>query len=93
MKAFPKTWSGKSGRRSSHQGFAPRNLGVESLEARQMLYGAAEWLAPVAAEGEGAPVADFSLDDVNATSPTSGQQVSPRDYMGQVSGWYFGSAL
>lgn len=32
---------------------------------------------------------DFSLTDVNATSPTHNQEVSPRDYLEQVSGWYF----
>ncbi len=35
---------------------------------------------------------DFSLTDVNATSATSGESVSPRDYLQQVSGWYFGHA-
>ncbi len=38
------------------------------------------------------PVADFSLEDVNATSSTVGQAVSPRDYLQKVSGWYFGHA-
>ena len=37
-------------------------------------------------------VADFSLVDVNASSSTYLQQVSPRDFVGQVSGWYFGAA-
>ncbi len=35
---------------------------------------------------------DFSLEDVNTTSSTYGQLVSPRDYLRQVSGWYFGKA-
>ena len=35
-------------------------------------------------------VPDFSLVDMNATSDSFMQNVSPRDYMGQVSGWYFG---
>jgi len=35
---------------------------------------------------------DFSLTDVNPNSPTSGQAVSPRDYLEQVSAWYFGHA-
>ena len=44
-------------------------------------------------EGESAMmVPDFQLEDVNASSATSGQLVSPRDYLGQVSGWYFGHA-
>lgn len=34
-------------------------------------------------------VADFSLPDTNPSSPTVGQSVSPRDYLEQVSGWYF----
>ena len=43
----------------------------------------------------GAPatvVADFSLQDVNATSLTYGTAVSPRDYLQQVSGWFFGES-
>ncbi len=39
-----------------------------------------------------APVADFSLVDVNATSPRFDTEVSPRDYLHQVSGYYFGDA-
>ncbi len=35
------------------------------------------------------PAPDFQLEDVNATSPTFGQTVSPRDLLGQVSAWYF----
>jgi hypothetical protein len=34
-------------------------------------------------------VADFSLPDQNPTSARSGQAISPRDYLGDVSGWYF----
>ena len=34
-------------------------------------------------------VVDFSLPDTNPSSPTVGQTVSPRDYLQQVSGWYF----
>ena len=37
-------------------------------------------------------VSDFMLTDVNSTSPTYGQSVSPRDFQGQVSAWYFGHA-
>ena len=45
-------------------------------------------------DGTGAPTAvpDFSLADVNATSPTAGEKVSPRDYRGRISAWYFGHA-
>jgi hypothetical protein len=39
-----------------------------------------------------APVADFSLLDVNTASATFNQHISPRDYLGQVTGWYFGHA-
>jgi len=33
---------------------------------------------------------DWALFDVNATSPTFGDEVSPTDLRGQVSVWYFG---
>ena len=49
-------------------------------------------LLPLGGEGEGAPQPDFSLADVNATSTSFEQNISPRDYQGQVSGWYFGFA-
>ncbi|MFN3484466.1 MAG: hypothetical protein ACK44W_03160 [Planctomycetota bacterium] len=35
---------------------------------------------------------DFSLTDVNPNSATYNQKVSPRDYLGKVSAWYFGHA-
>jgi hypothetical protein len=35
---------------------------------------------------------DFHLLDVNTASKSYGQSVSPRDYLGQVSAWYFGHA-
>jgi len=44
-------------------------------------------------EHQGVPpdaVAAFSLLDVNDTSPSGGREVSPRDYFGMVSAWYFG---
>ena len=37
-------------------------------------------------------LADFGLLDVNPTSPRADQIVSPRDYLGSVSAWYFGHA-
>jgi hypothetical protein len=46
--------------------------------------------SPVAAGGE--VVSDFTLMDVNSTSATYAQPVSPRDFLQQVSGWYFGHA-
>jgi hypothetical protein len=38
--------------------------------------------------GENA-LADFSLEDLNPSSDTYGQPVSPRDTLEAVSGWYF----
>jgi hypothetical protein len=38
------------------------------------------------------PVPDFDLVDVNPASERAGQVVSPRDYLGKVSAWYFGAA-
>ena len=34
-------------------------------------------------------VPDFELPDVNPNSPSLDENISPRDLMGQVSGWYF----
>ncbi len=33
---------------------------------------------------------DFHLIDANPNSPRAGQSVSPRDYVGKISAWYFG---
>ena len=41
---------------------------------------------------EPASVADFRLLDVNPNSIRSESLVSPRDYLLQVSGYYFGEA-
>ena len=41
-------------------------------------------------QGKRAP--DFSLLDVNSTSTTYDEDVSPRDEVGRVSAWYFGHA-
>lgn len=40
----------------------------------------------------GEPAPDFALPDVNPTSGTYQQQVSPRDHLEKVSAWYFGHA-
>ena len=37
-------------------------------------------------------LAEFSLTDLNPTSQTYSTNVSPRDHLGGVSAWYFGSA-
>mgnify|MGYP003329007639 FL=1 len=36
-----------------------------------------------------AAVPDFSLEDLNPGSVRYGEMISPRDYLEQVSGWYF----
>ncbi|PYI87986.1 MAG: hypothetical protein DME26_04450 [Verrucomicrobia bacterium] len=38
------------------------------------------------------PVSDFHLSNVNMYSPRPNATVSPRDYLFQVSGYYFGAA-
>jgi len=38
------------------------------------------------------PAPDFSLVDQNPNSTTAGKPVSPRQYLGKVSAWYFGHA-
>ena len=35
-------------------------------------------------------VPNFVLPDTNPTSLTSGEDVSPLDFAGGISGWYFG---
>jgi len=46
--------------------------------------------------GVGPPVDEeapsFLLEDVNDTSATSGQFLSPRAFLGGISAWYFGQA-
>ena len=37
----------------------------------------------------GEPAPDFALLDMNPTSPSTGEPVSPRDYLQKVSGWYY----
>ena len=56
-----------------------------------MLHGGIDPSEELLAEGEaGAPaMPDFALLDVNATSSSYNQAVSPRDHLEQVSGWYF----
>ena len=40
----------------------------------------------------GQPMPDFSLVDQNPASATAGKAVSPRQFLGKVSAWYFGHA-
>jgi hypothetical protein len=70
-----------------------RNLRVETLESRHLLHGAGELFGTASGEGESSPMPDFTLTDVNSGSATANQAVSPRDYLEQVSGWYFGNAM
>lgn len=70
-----------------------RHLRLEMLEARQLLHGGEAIPAVELGEGETTPMPDFTLTDVNAASATANQGVSPRDYLQQVTGWYFGTAL
>ncbi len=41
-------------------------------------------------EADGDALAGFSMVDVNPDSARFQEKVSPRDYLGQVSAWYFG---
>ncbi|MCP5117628.1 MAG: hypothetical protein GY953_42940 [bacterium] len=47
------------------------------------------WLAGIAGL-RAEQVADFSIVDVNTASPRYDTAVSPRDYLHQVAGYYFG---
>lgn len=38
------------------------------------------------------PAPDFHLEDVNSGSATHGVRISPRQYLGKVSAYYFGHA-
>ena len=67
--------------------------GIERLEDRRLLTAVPEGWAAGAAEGEGTPQPDFALVDINETSASYNQSVSPRDYLDHVTGWYFGHGL
>ena len=67
-----------------------RRLLIDPLESRQLLTADAIVAVNEVAEGESNLVADFSLTDVNPNSATYNQSISPRDYLGQTSVWYFG---
>jgi hypothetical protein len=68
-----------------------RSLAIEAIEAR-VCPAAISTPAGDFAEAEDDQVADFQLVDVNPNSATHNQTISPRDYLGQVSAWYFGHA-
>ena len=53
------------------------------------------WILPLVAlppAAFGEPVSDFSLEDTNPASVRFESPVSPRDYLLQVTGFYFGTA-
>ncbi|HRX79570.1 MAG TPA: hypothetical protein P5307_10950 [Pirellulaceae bacterium] len=67
-----------------------RSLRIEQLEARWAMDAAMAGSVHLVPEGEGSPMADFQLRDINPASSRFGETVSPRDYLSQVSAWYFG---
>ena len=46
----------------------------------------------VSGGGPSGEVSDFLLEDVNDTSATYQQGVSPRDHLGRISAWFFSQA-
>ncbi len=90
------TSSSSSPHGTRHRSLSPRGtrrLWLESLEARLALDGALTSAFGLAPEAEAAPMPDFELIDVNPNAATYNQGISPRDYLEQVSGWYFGEAM
>lgn len=67
----------------------PRSTSLRSVK-HSCGFLAALWAAGTAWSAE--PVPDFKLKDENTKSLRYTQQVSPRDYVLQVSGYYFGAA-
>lgn len=67
-----------------------RRVAFESLEARLAMDAAAAVAVTDAAEGEATDLPDFTLEDVNPASPRFEQAVSPSDYQGKATAWYFG---
>lgn len=64
---------------SNNQADEPPSDGPTEMEALQTLPG------PDA-------LPEFAVADVNPSSPRYNSDVSPRDYLGQISAWYFGHA-
>ena len=82
----------------------PRRAGIRSSRLTTALVALAcvAWIAGCSSDGDdnnpGGPggssaAPDFSIPDVNDTSPRFNDMVSPRDYQGQVSAWYFATPL
>lgn len=78
---------------TSHTGLSAR-LATLSALAALVLFPACkdETFEPPNGPGPTGVVPDFALVDVNPNSQTSGQTVSPRNHLGQISAWYFGHA-
>ncbi len=64
---------------------------VGSMKHRFSTLAAALWFVGATAQ-EADPLPDFHLKDENMSSPRFTKQVSPHDYILQVSGYYFGSS-
>lgn len=62
-------------------------FGIEKLESRRVMAAELDVASDLAAEGEALP--DFRSVDINPASARFNQSVSPRDYLKQVSAWYF----
>jgi hypothetical protein len=77
-------------------GLEPSDSGIHLADAGQILDASILGSDGGSAEDDGgtsfALVPDFALVDVNMTSTTYLQLVSPDDFSGQVSAWYFGHA-
>ena len=71
-----------------------RRLEFETMESRRLLAGlpgtmADEMTVVNVAEGESVAMPDFQLVDLNPASSRYNQTISPRDYLKEVSAWYF----
>ncbi len=74
-------------------GFDNASAGWHRERMRRVIGPLAIALGLAAARGAEAPlVPDFRLSDVNFNSVRKNARVSPRDYLLQVSGYYFGAA-
>ncbi|MBD3335912.1 MAG: hypothetical protein GF355_10390 [Candidatus Eisenbacteria bacterium] len=68
---------------------------VPALTALILALGCGEDSPEAPGESHEAPadaVPDFSLVDVNPSSPKADSAISPRDYREKISAWYFGHA-
>lgn len=90
------TGGGPAGGGTTSSGGGPNDAAGDGLAGSAgALADASSDVIEDAADGSDAPAAvvpDFHLVDENPASATYKQLVSPRDYLGQVSAWYFGHA-